>query len=71
MLVASMHPYHPTSLELAAYLPNDRSLQSIIRDFTLMLTFVLILAWTASTRYSQGLNVGDKMTVMWFVLCKQ
>lgn len=66
----SRHPYYPTTLALLNYVPNARSLESIVQEFVLAWIVVLCLSWTVTKLLAKGLSLGEKLTVQWFVLCK-
>ena len=64
------HRFYPTNILLPDFVPNDRSVTSIVSEFALLWSAVLGLTWLALCRWARGTTSGDKVTVLWFVLCK-
>lgn len=64
------HPYYPLELVLPAYVPNESDLATIAGIFSMMLGCILSVTWALATRFRRGLSTGDKLVMLWFVLCK-
>ena len=63
------HPFYPIETELVGYLANDWSVPTLLGVFAAGWVVILSLTMALVKRHNPGLPVGERATIMWFVLC--
>ena len=63
------HPFYPIETELVGYLANDWSVPTLLGVFAAGWAVILTITMTLIKRHNPSLPVGEKATIMWFVLC--
>lgn len=64
------HPYYPTNVVFEDYVPNDRGIISTISAFGAIWVAILGATWYMSGRTGRKLGLGDRLMIVWFVLCQ-
>jgi cholestenol Delta-isomerase len=60
------HPYFPQDLILPGYVPNELDAVSLLAIFATGCSVILSIAFLIN----DDLKLSDRMTVLWFILCK-
>lgn len=64
------HPYSPKNIVLSGYKANDATDIQLLLTFALAWTPIFASTWMAMAWYCPRLKLSDRLTVLWFVLCR-
>lgn len=64
------HPYYPLGLEIEDYRENESGLLKIVGTFSIGLALLLGVILALAIYRRPSLTYGDRLTILWFALCK-
>jgi cholestenol delta-isomerase len=66
---APLHPYYPPETEIFGYLANEYSVAKLLTLFGAGVAGIFAVALVVMGRAGPRLGAGERMVVLWFVLC--
>lgn len=63
------HPYYPIGARVVDYTPNETSVLGLLSTASLASTALLGATWLFSIWARPNLKIGDRIAILWFVLC--
>ncbi len=67
---SAAHPYYPVEAEIVGYLANEYSTPMILTVFLAGCSVIIGLTSTMINRRNRNLPTSEKITIMWFAICK-
>lgn len=68
---AQLHPYSPREIILDGFVPNDKQAAELLLTFAAPWIPIFAVTWWAASTYNRSLKSLDKITMMWFTLCRR
>jgi hypothetical protein len=68
--VPQSHPYSPQHITIPGYQANDKQTMELLMSFSAVWFPVFLATWGVASLYGKSLRTLDKLTMMWFTLCR-
>ena len=63
------HPYYPMDALIAGYSPNEAPVVTLLIVASVSSLVLLGATWTLVSLAKRSLRHGDRIAILWFVLC--